>query len=182
MCILWPRRRGPGGPAPSGTGKWCGSGSDRFLMAIRLHKKFGSSLVHFVEKKFWDGFKCIGNDCVKNFIFKKCTVFCQKEQNVPKISGTFCPFCSKNLGRTVRPEGIFCPKDRSVSGTFQPGTLRPGTFRPGTFRQGTLHSSSGLQRIRIYISFIFEYRIFWKISCNCNKWCSQVKFELSGFI
>jgi hypothetical protein len=31
----------------------------------------------------------------------------------------------------------FCPKDRSVAGTFQPGTLHPRTFRPGTFRQGT---------------------------------------------
>jgi hypothetical protein len=34
--------------------------------------------------------------------------------------------------------GTFCPKDRSVAGTFQPGTLLPRTFRPGTLRQGTL--------------------------------------------
>jgi hypothetical protein len=27
----------------------------------------------------------------------KSVVFCQKGQNVPKISGTFCPFCQKNL-------------------------------------------------------------------------------------
>jgi hypothetical protein len=64
-------------------------------------------------------------------------VFCQKGQNVPKISGTFCPFCQKNLGWTVRPEGIFCPRDVLSQGPFQPGTLRPRTFCPGTFRQGT---------------------------------------------
>jgi hypothetical protein len=41
-----------------------------------------------------------------------------KWQNVPKISGTFCPFCQKNLGRTVRPEGIFCPRDILSQGPF----------------------------------------------------------------
>jgi hypothetical protein len=120
-------RPGPGGPAraaksrrpsPVWNGKMMRLCSDSFLMTIRLHTKFGASLVHFVGKKFRDGFKCTGNDCVKNFIFKKCTVFCQKGQSVPKISGAFCPFCQKNLGRTVRPKGIFCPRDVLSQGPF----------------------------------------------------------------
>jgi hypothetical protein len=49
--VVWPLRRGPGGPAPSGTAK-----NDAALAptvsssGIRLHKKFGTSLVHFVEQ------------------------------------------------------------------------------------------------------------------------------------
>jgi hypothetical protein len=108
-------------------------------MAIRLHKKIiRTSLIHFFKTN-------LGTDlsvyCVKNFIFKKRTVFFQKGQNVPKISGTFCHFCKKIWDGLSVPKGYFvlgtfCPKDRSVA-----GTLLPRTFRLGTFRQGTLQST-----------------------------------------
>jgi hypothetical protein len=38
--------------------------------------------------------------------------------SVPKISGTFCPFCQNIRGRTVRPGGIFCPRDILSQGPF----------------------------------------------------------------
>jgi hypothetical protein len=101
----------------------------------------------------------------KKFFFKVySTVLCQKGQNIPKIPGALCPFCQKTLGRTFRiPKGYFvlrtfCPKDRSVAGTFQPGTfqpgmLRPSTFPPGMFRQGTWFQTAVLWiRIRNFLS------------------------------
>jgi hypothetical protein len=107
-------------------------------MAIPLHTKIRGSLVGFV-RKIRHGFKCIpvGNDCEKNFIFKKFTVFCQKGQNVPKISGTFCPFVKKILDGLCVTKGYSVlgtpyPKDHSVAGMFQPGMLHPRTFRHGT--------------------------------------------------
>jgi hypothetical protein len=72
-------------------------------------------------------------------------------------------FVKKDKTSLSVPKGYFvlrtfCPKDRSVAGTFQPGTLCPRTFRPGTFRQGTLPSLimslDAVQGLRVNMIFI----------------------------
>jgi hypothetical protein len=80
----------------------------------------------------------------KILLFKSVQCFVKKDKTSLKFLGHFVLFVKKIWDGLSVPKGYFvlgtfCPKDRSVAGTFQPGTLRPRTFRPGTFRQGTHH-------------------------------------------
>jgi hypothetical protein len=104
------RRPGPGSPAPSGTAKNDAAWLRPFPLPQYDFIKNSGPVWSIFCTKFRDGLVTIVR---KNFF--KCTVFCQKGQNVPKISGTFC---QKNLGWTVRPEGIFCPMDVLSYGRF----------------------------------------------------------------
>jgi hypothetical protein len=67
----------------------------------------------------------------KILFFKSVQCFVKKDK-------TSLKFLSKKIwDRLSVPKGyfvlgMFCPKDRSVAGTFQPGTLHPRTFRQGT--------------------------------------------------
>jgi hypothetical protein len=90
---------------------------------------------------------------VRNFLFfKSVQCFVKKDKTSLIFLGHLVLFVQKFWDGLSAPKGYFvlgtfCPKDRSVAGTFQPGTFQPGTFqpgalrpralRPGTFRQGT---------------------------------------------
>jgi hypothetical protein len=79
-------------------------------------------------------------------LFKSVQCFVKKDKTSLKFLGHFVLFVKKIWDGQSVPKGYFvlgtfCPKDRSVAGTFQPGTLRPRTFHPGTFCQG-IHSNN----------------------------------------
>jgi hypothetical protein len=78
----------------------------------------------------------------KILFFKSVQCFVKKDKTSLKFLGYYVFFVKKIWGGLSVPKGYFvlgtfCPKDRSLAGTFQPGTLRPRTFSPGMFRQGT---------------------------------------------
>jgi hypothetical protein len=111
--------------------------------AIRLHKKkFGASLVYFVEQNLGTDLSVLVMIVRTILLFKRVRCFVKKDKTFLKCLGRFVLFVKKIWDGLSVPKGYFvigtfCPNDRSVAGTFQPGTLRPRTFRPGTFRQGT---------------------------------------------
>jgi hypothetical protein len=106
-CSPWQSGPGGAGPAPSGTGKCCGSGSDRFLMAIRLHKKIRGQFGKFCEKNSGTDLSVhIGNDCQKNFIYKKGSVL-SKRAKCPLNFWDILSFLSKKSGTD-------CPSQRDI--------------------------------------------------------------------
>jgi hypothetical protein len=63
----------------------------------------------------------------KILFFKSVQCFVKKDKTSLKFLGHFVLFVQKIWDRLSVPKGyfvlgMFCPKDRSVAGTFQPGT------------------------------------------------------------
>jgi hypothetical protein len=72
----------------------------------------------------------------KFLLLKSVQCFVKKDKTSLKFLGSFVLFVTKIWAGLSVPKGYFvlgtfCPKERSVAGTFQPGTLRPRTFRQG---------------------------------------------------